>query len=46
MERSGFELLIATVIVTFEKKLSKYERDKNCQSKSHFSTVGNLLKIC
>ena len=44
LERPGFQLLIATVFV--KEKLSKYECDKNCRSKSHFSTVWNLLKIC
>ena len=38
--------VIATVTVKFEEKLSKNECDKNCRSKSHFSTGGNLLKIC
>ena len=40
------KLLIAAVIAKFKEKLSKYECDKNCRSKSHFSTVGNfkLLK--
>ena len=33
-------LLNATVILKFETKLSKYESNKNCRSKSHFSPLG------
>ena len=39
-------VLIAIVFVKFEEKSSKYKCDKNCRSKSHFFTVGSLLKIC
>ena len=38
-------LLNTAFFIKFDKKLSKYESNENCQLKSHFSTVENSLKF-
>ena len=43
-ERPVLHLSNLAIFIKFDKKLSKHESNENCQSKSHFSTLGNSLK--
>ena len=37
-ERLAFSFSNVTILVKFEERLSKYESNENCRSKSHIST--------